>query len=255
MRSVALLVIGGAGTFLCSALLQHDTLPTRADRAPQPATAELGLLAERSGTDLLLSWNHGAPAIANATLGRMTIKTSSVTRQITLTPSQLRSGRVLYSPTPVADQIDIRLEVDARSPGQTISEGIVVILPPPTADEPQLSVSASRAPPAIDPAVRDRDEDLRIETRGPEQNVASTLRLRSKDSIVVLARELSSAAELRQNPDNLVKLVQSGLLFTVTRGTAAALQQMEGGFIKVRILDGAHAGQEGWIDRSQASSK
>jgi hypothetical protein len=82
-----------------------------------------------------------------------------------------------------------------------------------------------------------------------------TLRLRNKGAAVVLAREPSVALALQQHPSTLGKLTQSGSLFTVASGTAVNASQRESGVIKVVIIEGAMAGQEGWVQAWQATSK
>jgi hypothetical protein len=82
-----------------------------------------------------------------------------------------------------------------------------------------------------------------------------TLRLRNKGAAVVLARERSVALALQQHPSALGKLTQSGSLFTVPGGTAVNARQMETGLIKVLIMEGPMAGQEGWAQAWQAATK
>jgi hypothetical protein len=82
--------------------------------------------------------------------------------------------------------------------------------------------------------------------------------LEGQGSVIVLGREAKAALELSQHPKKLGKLIRSGSLFTVTRGTAVKLVQgnrPDNGFvIKVRITEGTMAGQEGWVQPGQARS-
>ena len=84
------------------------------------------------------------------------------------------------------------------------------------------------------------------------------LRLEGQGSVIVLGREAGAAAELSQHPERLSKLIQSGSLFTVPRATAIKLLQgnrLGSRFvIKVRIMEGYMAGQEGWTQPEQAPS-
>jgi len=70
-------------------------------------------------------------------------------------------------------------------------------------------------------------------------------------SVIVLGREAGAALELSQHPERIRKLIQNGSLFTVPRATAIKLVQGSrlGNqlVIKVLIMDGSKAGQEGWV--------
>jgi len=77
------------------------------------------------------------------------------------------------------------------------------------------------------------------------------LRLEGKGSVIVLGRNAVAALELSQHPDRLSRLTRRGSLFTVPRGTAIKLLQGNGLVIKVRILEGSLAGQEGWVRTRQ----
>jgi hypothetical protein len=84
------------------------------------------------------------------------------------------------------------------------------------------------------------------------------LRLEGQGSVIVLGREAGVALELSQHPETLSKLIQGGSLFSVPRGTVIKLLQenrLGSRFvIKVRIMEGYMAGQEGWIQPEQAPS-
>jgi hypothetical protein len=73
----------------------------------------------------------------------------------------------------------------------------------------------------------------------------------------VLGREAGAALELSQHPEKLSKLIEGGSLFTVPHGTAIKLLQgnrLGNSFvIKVRVMEGSMAGQEGWAQPSQVS--
>jgi hypothetical protein len=97
------------------------------------------------------------------------------------------------------------------------------------------------------------------ETIGPDPTSGSevpesnpVLRLEGKGSVVVLGRGEIPALELSQHPDRLSKLIRSGSVFTVPRGTAIKLLQGDRLVIKVLILEGSMVGQEGWAQPWQA---
>ena len=84
---------------------------------------------------------------------------------------------------------------------------------------------------------------------GPRSNQVS--RLEGKGPVIVLGRSAVAALELSQHPDRLSRLTRRGSLFTVPRGTAIKLLQGNGLVMKVRILEGSLAGQEGWVRTRQ----
>jgi hypothetical protein len=83
----------------------------------------------------------------------------------------------------------------------------------------------------------------------PRSNQVS--RLEGNGPVIVLGRNAVAALELSQHPDRLSRLTRRGSLFTVPRGTAIKLLQGNGLVIKVRILEGSMAGQEGWVRARQ----
>ncbi|HJT89404.1 MAG TPA: hypothetical protein VJ732_16160 [Bryobacteraceae bacterium] len=111
-----------------------------------PAKSTLALNAERRGGDLMLSWNRGSPAILNAVTGILFIQAGTSTRDLVLTPDQLRSGSVLYTPT--ADQVEIRLEV-VGSGQRVTNDSVIVLLPQKPQSQP---VVMSQPAPASAPA-------------------------------------------------------------------------------------------------------
>jgi hypothetical protein len=69
----------------------------------------------------------------------------------------------------------------------------------------------------------------------------------------MLGRDAKAALELSQHPKKLSRLIQSGSLFTVPRGTAIKPLQGNRSVIKVVIMEGSMVGQEGWAQVSQVS--
>lgn len=134
-----------------------------------PAKSTLALNAERRGGDLLLSWNRASPAILNAVTGILFIQAGKSNRNLVLTPDQLRSGSVLYTPT--ADQVEIRLEV-VGSGQRVTNDSVIVLLPqkpqsqpvvmsePVPAPAPEISQPAAPAVPANQKAAPPRTFSL-----------------------------------------------------------------------------------------------
>lgn len=96
---------------------------TAASSPAVPANT-LGLAVERRGSDLLLSWDTGSPAIANANFGMLLIRGEGGDRQIALTADQLHSGKVLYTLT--SEESEIQLNVINRD--KVSRDSVMVVL-------------------------------------------------------------------------------------------------------------------------------
>jgi hypothetical protein len=110
------------------------------------------------------------------------------------------------------------------------------------------------------PTVSTEPKSTGKETIAPDSISASAalrsnedLRLQGKKSVIVLGREATAALELSEHPGRLRKLIRSGSLFTVPRGTAIKLLQENRIVSKVLIMEGSMMGQEGWARTWQVS--
>jgi len=79
------------------------------------------------------------------------------------------------------------------------------------------------------------------------------VRLEGEGRYVVVAREASAALEISQYPGRLGSLIQSGSLFTVSRGTAIQVLQSNKNIVQVLLKDGPLAGQAGWVQTSKVT--
>jgi hypothetical protein len=260
-----------------------------------PAKSSLAFTVETRGPALLLTWNREAAQITNASLGMMIIWSKGTIRNLTLTADQLRSGSILYKPVSdqvefqlavmdgdhVTQESVIALLPDRDTPATPTevhnigsSKPIQSTSISPSGERRRSGESAHPAerqtlralfPPAApvvsEVAISNAADPSSNETPPPNAAPAHTvrpkptLRLRNKGAVVVLARDPSEALALQQHPSTLGKLTQSGSLFTVASGTAVNPSQMESGLIKVLIIEGAMAGQEGWVQAWQATTK
>ena len=148
---IPVIVLAGIALFYLARRSSEPVLPGELlSPLAQPAVpaggrkATLALTAERRGTDLLLSWDRESPAIASAITGSLFIQAGNDHRDLVLTPEQLRSGSVFYTPT--GDQIDIRLQVVGRNDSVTYDS--VIVLLPPGVDQRPVVVSRPAPPPA-----------------------------------------------------------------------------------------------------------
>ena len=116
---------------------------------------------------------------------------------------------------------------------------------------PQGSRLAAKATVSTTPTIGERaiKADSASASAAPQSN-SGPGRLSGNGSVIVLGREAVAALELSQHPERLGKLIQNGSLFTVGRGTA--IKVVQGNrlgnrlVIKVLIMNGSKAGQEGW---------
>jgi len=116
---------------------------------------------------------------------------------------------------------------------------------------PQGIRLAAKAAVSTTPTIGERaiKADSTSASAAPQSN-SGPGRLSGNGSVIVLGREAVAALELSQHPERLSKLIQNGSLFTVARGTA--IKVVQGNrlgnrlVIKVLIMNGSKAGQEGW---------
>ena len=124
--AVATVAIVGMATYFYSTRLRPRVVPVPRQPVSVSAPAStLGFRVERQGSDLLLSWDHRSPSIMDATFGLVLIRENAWTRNVALTPEQLRSGSVRYKPA--SDEVDIELNVAAGD--RLLKESVIAVLP------------------------------------------------------------------------------------------------------------------------------
>jgi len=69
--------------------------------------------------------------------------------------------------------------------------------------------------------------------------------------VAVLARDLKSGLEVSHHPGRLNQLIRTGSLFTVQPGTAVRVRARKKTVVRLLVLAGAMAGQQGWAQASQ----
>ena len=263
---VAVAAAGASAVYLYS---NPHALPRKAPVAPVPVTyapataipavpkSELAFTVERSGADLLLSWNRESSIVSHATFGMLLIRAQNASRDIALTPEQLRLGSILYAPT--ADQVEIQLNVVA---GERLARDSLIVLLPQKGEKSPVVTTAQSVDAARETVTGSKDggpentpPQSRAETGLPTSEPGHSLHLRGRGSVVALTRDAAAAFELQQHPDSLAKLVRDGSLFSVPSGTVITIQEKKNGVIKVLIMEGAMAGREGWAPAEQALAK
>jgi TonB family protein len=97
----------------------------------------LGLKLARSGTDWELSWDQDAPVLLGAANGHLRITDGVIQKNLDLAPSELRTGRIMY--TPATNDVVMQLEVESGKSEKPVSESVRIVA------GPSPSISASRA--------------------------------------------------------------------------------------------------------------
>jgi TonB family protein len=77
--------------------------------APTRASSALGLKTERDSSELVLNWNPGAPALATAARGHLSITDGGNVKQLDLDLNELKRGKMAYIPS--TNDVTFRLEI------------------------------------------------------------------------------------------------------------------------------------------------
>lgn len=131
-----------------------------------------------------------------------------------------------------------RTEIEEAPESAAIATPTIPTQPEPITEQKKVESDSASAPTTTPPSNR-------------------VLRLEGKGSVIVLGRKAVAAVELAQHPEMLRKLIRRGALFTVPRGTPIKLVQgnwlKNRAVVKVRLMAGSKAGQEGWAQSWQIS--
>jgi TonB family protein len=90
--------------------------------ATSPSRDALDLSVNRDADRLTVSWNQNATIIATAKGATLRIQDGLHEENLDLSPEQLRSGRIIYSP--FSDDVSFRLEVTDAKAARTVSEWV-----------------------------------------------------------------------------------------------------------------------------------
>jgi len=112
--TVALLV----ALFVYPGFLMRSHQPTPAESQ----SADLKLLVELSGTDLLLTWNKNSPAITNAAHGVLSINDGDQHENFDMDVKSLQTGSIVY--TPKTGDVSFNMEVTGKDQTKTVTESV-----------------------------------------------------------------------------------------------------------------------------------
>ena len=94
-------------------------------RLEKPSDLRLGLKLARSGTDWELSWDQDAPILLGAVNGHLQITDGVIQKNVDLTPAELRTGRIMY--TPATNDVVMQLEVESGISEKPASESVRIV--------------------------------------------------------------------------------------------------------------------------------
>ena len=104
----------------------------------KPTENHLGLNVQRSGKDWEVRWDQDAPILLTGAYGHLRITDGAIHKEIELAPSELRNGRIIY--TPMTDDVAMELEVESPKSGKPASEFVRIVAGLLPAQESQRAV-------------------------------------------------------------------------------------------------------------------
>ena len=133
-------LLGGMVLFVYPGLLRHG-------KASAPAAEDapsLSLRVERTGTDILLTWNRDSAAILHAKHAVLTISDGDRHENYDMDLGQLRNGSIVYSP--LTADVSFRMDVTEQGNGKPASESVRVLRtrpsPMPDGSQPPVDTAA-----------------------------------------------------------------------------------------------------------------
>jgi TonB family protein len=139
----ALIVLIAVSLFVYPGFLRHSARPTAAVQDTSP----LALRVERSGGELVLTWNRDSAAIRNASHAVLSITDGTQQENVNMDLAQLRgAGSISYSPA-TADVV-FKMEVTGPDQARTTSESVRVLRTRPSPMEEQQQQAAGMQVPA-----------------------------------------------------------------------------------------------------------
>jgi TonB family protein len=133
-RSQRWLLVSAAVAILCLGFFEVRGQQIRyslLSNGGAPGDSQLGLKTERRGTDWELSWNQHAAILLRAEKAHLHIADGFVHKTIDLDSSELRNGRIIY--TPMSDNLVVELVVETAKVEELARESVRIVagvLPP-----------------------------------------------------------------------------------------------------------------------------
>lgn len=118
--TLLLIIAGAAGVLFWPTIRTH--LQATGTQAPAPAGMDLKAVPGDDGR-LQVTWNRDAPGVQQALSGTLFIKDGRFSPKLSLTPDQLRSGKLLYAPKTARVRFRLSLDLDGS---RTLTESVLV---------------------------------------------------------------------------------------------------------------------------------
>jgi TonB family protein len=138
------IALGGSAAVIVLVLLFvfPGFLHRGAPAVPHQDISSLSLRVERSGTDILLTWNRDSDVIKNTSRAVLWISDGERRENYDMDMNQLRTGSIVYSP--LSADVSFRMEVTRKDQSKTSSESVRVLRtrPSPMPDESVTAASA-----------------------------------------------------------------------------------------------------------------
>jgi hypothetical protein len=83
----------------------------------------------------------------------------------------------------------------------------------------------------------------------------SSLTLRSKRSIALIAEDHASLEQMLSDPHTVPQLIHDGRLFSAKPGTKVEILERQHNLVHIRLLEGATADRTGWVSKSAIAAK
>ena len=140
----ALIVLIAVALFVYPGFLRHSA---RLASAPPQDTSPLALRVERSGSELVLTWNRDSAAIRNASHAVLSITDGAQHENVEMDLAQLRgAGSISYSPA--TGDVVFKMEVTGPDQARTTSESVRVLRTRPSPMEEQQQQAPGMQVPA-----------------------------------------------------------------------------------------------------------
>jgi TonB family protein len=117
VAGVVLTGIVGLGMFRMSG---PQVLSWTSPRTENQNERQLGLQVQRKGSDWEIVWDQSSYALRQAKVAHLRITDDFIHKDIELSPSELRNGRILYSPN--SDNVVIAMETESAEPTNNARE-------------------------------------------------------------------------------------------------------------------------------------
>jgi protein TonB len=175
-------IVAAAALLLVTILFLYPGVLRHSGRTPAIANVDPSLVlhVERTGTDILLTWNRDSSIITKATGAVLTISDGERHENYDMDLGQLKNGSIVYSP--LSADVSFRMEVTLQGGAKSASESVRVLRtrpsPMPDGSQPPADTSKNNnskpntpnAPNAPTPAAATDEQSTQEQPAAPAKN-------------------------------------------------------------------------------------